>query len=76
MPSCGASLKKNMTRMRLVVALAFAACCLSTHAEEKDTMPAATGAIPVALENSVVKVFSTLRRPDPYKPWARPHRLK
>ncbi|MFL6657435.1 MAG: trypsin-like peptidase domain-containing protein [Massilia sp.] len=60
-----------MTRMRLVVALAFAACCLSTHAEEKDTMPAATGAIPVALENSVVKVFSTLRRPDPYKPWGK-----
>ena len=27
--------------------------------------------IPANLENSVVKVFSTLRRPDPFKPWGK-----
>lgn len=40
--------------------------------------PAATPAAPAtaenktsAIENSVVKVFSTVRRPDPYKPWTK-----
>ena len=33
--------------------------------------PADAGPIPANLENSVVKVFSTLRRPDPYKPWGK-----
>jgi len=33
--------------------------------------PAPAAAIPANLENSVVKVFSTLRRPDPYKPWTK-----
>jgi S1-C subfamily serine protease len=31
------------------------------------TLPAPSPAV----ENSVVKIFSTLRRPDPYKPWAK-----
>ena len=30
-----------------------------------------TAAIPARVENSVVKIFSTLRRPDPYKPWTK-----
>lgn len=33
--------------------------------------PASAAAIPSMLENSVVKVFSTLRRPDPFKPWSK-----
>ena len=33
--------------------------------------PAPAAAIPANLEYSVVKVFSSLRRPDPYKPWAK-----
>ena len=33
--------------------------------------PAPATPIPANLENSVVKVFSTLRRPDPYKPWTK-----
>ena len=32
--------------------------------------PTAPAASP-AVENSVVKIFSTLRRPDPYKPWTK-----
>ena len=37
----------------------------------KPAVPVAAAPIPANLENSVVKVFSTLRRPDPYKPWAK-----
>ncbi len=33
--------------------------------------PAPVPAKPVAVENSVVKVFSTIRFPDPYKPWTK-----
>jgi S1-C subfamily serine protease len=32
---------------------------------------AAKVAIPSNIENAVVKVFSTLRRPDPFKPWSK-----
>jgi S1-C subfamily serine protease len=32
---------------------------------------AADAAQPPALENSVVKIFSTMRYPDPFKPWAK-----
>jgi S1-C subfamily serine protease len=66
-----------MTRMRLLVALAIAASSFIVHAQEsaKDPVqastPAAAPAIPANLENSVVKVFSTLRRPDPFKPWGK-----
>jgi S1-C subfamily serine protease len=42
---------------------------------ESSTPPTLPGATPNAksgsVENSVVKVFSTLRRPDPYKPWTK-----
>ncbi len=69
------SLKKNMTRMRLLAALVFAASSLIAHAEDagKDsaTVSATAAAVPANLENSVVKVFSTLRRPDPFKPWSK-----
>jgi S1-C subfamily serine protease len=33
--------------------------------------PAPAPVIPANLENSVVKVFATLRRPDPFKPWSK-----
>ncbi len=32
---------------------------------------AAEAAEPPALENSVVKIFSTMRYPDPFKPWTK-----
>ncbi len=65
-----------MTRMRLFAALSLAACGLIANAQEtvKEVVPAApvpAQAIPANLENSVVKVFATLRRPDPYKPWSK-----
>ena len=37
--------------------------------------PAAKSAVPApvlpAVENSVVKIFATIRRPEPYKPWTK-----
>lgn len=54
-----------MGRTLLVLALSF--CPLMTvRALAADTAASAS-----ALENSVVKVFSTLRGPDPYKPWSK-----
>jgi hypothetical protein len=37
------------------------------------TYAAATSipAVPTNVENAVVKVFSTLRYPDPFKPWTK-----
>ena len=65
-----------MTRLRFFAALTLAASSLIANAQEtvKEVTPSAPApapAIPANLENSVVKVFSTLRRPDPYKPWSK-----
>jgi S1-C subfamily serine protease len=43
-------------------ALFTAAASAATHAAEQ---------APPALENSVVKIFSTMRYPDPFKPWTK-----
>ena len=76
-----------MTISRHFAALALAACALSASAQDNTLppgaaplaapvpvpaqVPSADAAIPAGLENSVVKVFSTLRRPDPFKPWGK-----
>ena len=56
---------------RIIAAAVIACASLTSHAQA----PAAEGAPPAAvqavLENSVVKVFSTLRGPDPFKPWSK-----
>jgi len=58
----------------LVVAL-FGSCP-GFHAAEGASPAAtsnapATGASSITIENSVVKVFATVRYPDPYKPWTK-----
>ena len=53
-----------ITRILLVGFLA-AGCRLSAGE------PASTNAAGPAIENSVVKIFSTVRYPDPYKPWTK-----
>jgi S1-C subfamily serine protease len=58
-----------MQIVRYLAALMLAASALSVHAS--DAVSDAPPAISARVENSVVKVFSTLRRPDPYKPWAK-----
>jgi S1-C subfamily serine protease len=63
-----------MTTLRIIAALALATCSLLATAQEdvkESVVPAAAVPIPANLENSVVKVFSTLRRPDPFKPWSK-----
>ncbi|MEG0886405.1 MAG: hypothetical protein RSH52_34795, partial [Janthinobacterium sp.] len=54
---------------RALLALALSFCPLMTvRALAAETAASASAS---ALENSVVKVFSTLRGPDPYKPWSK-----
>jgi S1-C subfamily serine protease len=65
-----------MTFYRIAAAALLAAAALSTQAQAQaqdlDAKAAPTKtAIPSRVENSVVKIFSTLRRPDPYKPWTK-----
>jgi S1-C subfamily serine protease len=61
-----------MTFSRIAAAALLAAASLAAHAQDTDAKAAPTKApIPSRVENSVVKIFSTLRRPDPYKPWTK-----
>ena len=60
---------------RLMVAALFASG-LSFHAAEPaspvtTTNVAAAAADSGTIENSVVKIFATVRYPDPYKPWTK-----
>ncbi len=61
--------------LRITAALALAAASLLAYAQAPSVPPSTAAAAPAplnpALENSVVKVFSTLRGPDPYKPWTK-----
>ena len=60
---------------RLLIAMLFTAC-LNLHAADLAPPVAATntsavGAGSGAIENSVVKIFATVRYPDPYQPWTK-----
>ena len=71
---------RNPLKMLLVTAC-LAAPCLAGRADSADVpatntdaaiaMPAAAGTKADAVANSVVKVFSTMRYPDVYKPWTK-----
>src|SRR5271167_1573846 len=57
-----------MACSKRIVLLALSVSCVGAaqaapHAADADQSP--------ALENSVVKIFSTMRLPDPFKPWAK-----
>ena len=53
-----------LTGLCLFCAFTAASALASTaHAAEADQVP--------AIENSVVKVFATIRYPDPFKPWSK-----
>src|SRR6202047_3711396 len=54
---------------RLAVGLG-SLCSLIAYAAPASTARAADAA-PAAIENSVVKVFATMRYPDPFKPWTK-----
>ncbi len=56
---------------RLMVAALFASC-LSFHAAEPPPPATATNAAAAGtIENSVVKIFATVRYPNPYEPWTK-----
>jgi S1-C subfamily serine protease len=74
--------KDTMKIVRIAAAIAACAGLLAQAQAAGQATPAAaapsTAAAPAtapapspAVENSVVKIFSTLRRPDPYKPWTK-----
>jgi S1-C subfamily serine protease len=55
------------SRIRVVLGgLFFAALAVGLNAATADEKTA-----PPAVENAVVKIFSTMRYPDPYKPWTK-----
>jgi S1-C subfamily serine protease len=61
---------------RYAAALVLGAATLAAHGQDAARATGAGAesvapAVSARVENSVVKVFSTLRRPDPYKPWAK-----
>jgi S1-C subfamily serine protease len=64
-----------MTASRLIAALVLSATSLFAAAQEtpriESSVPVPAQEIPPSLENSVVKVFATLRRPDPFRPWGK-----
>jgi S1-C subfamily serine protease len=61
-----------MTLSRIAAAALLAAASLAAQAQDTDAKAAPTApAISSRVERSVVKIFSTLRRPDPYKPWTK-----
>ncbi|TFW13702.1 serine protease [Massilia arenosa] len=61
----------NIPRTAAVFILAFSALSvLPAQAAATDPQTAGAPALP-ALENSVVKIFATLRRPDMYRPWGK-----
>jgi S1-C subfamily serine protease len=64
-----------MNIVRLAAAAALALAGLAAQAQEaaatSAAQQAAAPAISPRVENSVVKVFSTIRRPDPFKPWTK-----
>jgi S1-C subfamily serine protease len=62
----------TLTRIAAAAVLAAASLAPLAQAQDLDAKAAPTApAISSRIENSVVKIFSTLRRPDPYKPWTK-----
>lgn len=60
----------SRTSPRVAISLLATALIVPVSFARAETTPAA-GAPASRIENSVVKVFSTMRYPDPYKPWTK-----
>lgn len=66
----------RLPQMFRTILISLSLWLLSTHANAEDlakssVIPESTNQNSVNLENSVVKVFSTIRGPDPFKPWGK-----
>jgi S1-C subfamily serine protease len=65
-------MKKTIAMHRFAAAIIFASASLASHAQAPANLIAAAAPAAVPnIENAVVKVFSTLRGPDPFKPWGK-----
>jgi S1-C subfamily serine protease len=64
--------KENMTSVRRLVVLGLGLLCSFHGVAALAAAPRAadTNETP-AIENSVVKIFATMRHPDPFKPWTK-----
>ncbi|MBV8804547.1 MAG: serine protease, partial [Sinobacteraceae bacterium] len=63
---------RRLTFDRSLIVLALCALVTFAPATHAATSPAESSpAVPTNVENAVVKVFSTLRYPDPFKPWTK-----
>jgi S1-C subfamily serine protease len=60
-----------MTRSKRPSFLSFFLGCIALASAGFAAARDQTGNAPAAIENSVVKVFSTMRYPDPFKPWTK-----
>jgi S1-C subfamily serine protease len=60
-----------MTRSKRLTYLGFFAACGIFMAAAFGAAPATKTGAPPNIESSVVKVFSTMRYPDPFKPWTK-----
>jgi S1-C subfamily serine protease len=60
-----------MTRSTRLSFLSFFLGCIALASAAFAAARAQPGEVPPAIENSVVKVFSTMRYPDPFKPWTK-----
>jgi S1-C subfamily serine protease len=56
---------------RLALACFSVSCIFNAATEPASTARAAEAVRAPAIENSVVKVFATMRYPDPFKPWTK-----
>jgi S1-C subfamily serine protease len=66
-------LPRLLRRFALAAVAVAAVGTVPLPARAADNPPAASGSSPkpATVENTVVKVFSTIRFPDPYKPWSK-----
>jgi S1-C subfamily serine protease len=64
-------LRLRTARLAALVATALLALARPMRAEDGPAVSAPPDAGSPALENSVVKIFSTVRYPDPFKPWTK-----
>ncbi len=55
----------------MVLAMALFAGAYCTRADSPSVVATTNDAASATIENSVVKVFSTVRYPDPYQPWTK-----
>jgi len=60
-----------MTRSKRLAFIGFLAACATATSLSWGAAPHEQSADPASIETSVVKVFSTMRYPDPFKPWTK-----